>query len=102
ISQKAFAELGDEFSRNPVGFGPFQLDSIEPGVAVTFSPHEDYFRGEPKLTKVTYRFLSASSARDLAFLSGELDAATGTSDQNWLKRVQSTPGAIVDIFDPSE
>lgn len=102
VSKKAYEERGESFSRNPVGFGPFQLDSIEPGVAVHFSAHKDYFRGTPKLTKVTYRFLNAAAARDLAFVAGEVDAATGLADPNWLKRTQAIEGATVDIFDPAE
>ncbi len=102
ISQAAYEERGDEFSRRPVGFGPFQLDSIEPGVAVHFSAHEDYFRGTPKLERITYRFLSAASARDLAFLAGEVDAITGLADPRWLARTSAIEGATVDIFDPAE
>lgn len=102
ISKKAYEERGDAFSRQPVGFGPFQLDSVEAGVAAHFSAHKDYFRGEPKLAKITYRFLNAAAARDLAFVSGEVDAITGLADRRWLERTQAIEGATVDIFDPSE
>ena len=102
ISKKAYEERGETFTRNPVGFGPFQFESIEPGVAVHFTSHKDYFRGEPKLTKIAYRFLNAASARDLAFVAGEVDAATGLADQNWLQRTSAIEGATVDIFDPAE
>ncbi len=102
ISQKAYEELGEGFSKKPVGFGPFQLEKTEPGLFAEFKPHEQYFRGKPKLDKVTYRFLNAASARDLAFVAGEIDVAAGTTDQKWLQRAQQVPGAVVDIFDPAE
>lgn len=102
ICKKAYEEKGDGFARNPVGFGPFQLESIEPGVAVHFKSHDGYFRGKPKIEKVTYRFLNAAAGRDLAFASGEVDVAAGTTEQRWLQRMQNTPGAKVDIFDPAE
>lgn len=102
VSKKAFEERGAEFSRKPVGFGPFQLESIEPGVAVHFVAHKDYFRGTPKLEKITYRFLNAASARDLAFVAGEVDAITGLADKKWLGRTQAIDGVTVDIFEPSE
>lgn len=102
ISEAAYEERGDAFSRKPVGFGPFQLDSIEPGVAVHFTAHDDYFRGTPELEKITYRFLTAASARDLAFLSGEVDAITGLADPRWLERTKEIEGATVDIFNPAE
>lgn len=102
ISKKAFEERGAEFSRKPVGFGPFQLESIEPGVAVHFTANKDYFRGAPKLEKITYRFLNAASARDLAFVAGEVDAIFGLADKKWLSRTQAIDGVTVDIFEPSE
>ncbi|HTO31358.1 MAG TPA: ABC transporter substrate-binding protein [Pararhizobium sp.] len=102
ISKKAYEERGEGFTRNPVGFGPFQFESIEPGVAVHFKSHDEYFRGKPKIEKVTYRFLNAAAGRDLAFTAGEIDVAAGSTDQRWLQRMQATPGAAIDIFDPSE
>lgn len=102
VPKKAVEERGEGFRRNPVGFGPFQLQSITAGQAVTFTAHETYFRGKPKLTKITYRFLNNSAARDLAFVSGEVDAATGLADQRWLQRTSALPGATVDTFDPAE
>lgn len=102
VSRKAYETLGSEFARNPVGFGPFQFEAIEPGVAVTFVAHKDYFRGAPNLERIKFRFLSSSSARGLAFLAGEVDAAAGSADQNWLRHVRATPGAVIDIFEPSE
>ena len=102
ISRKAYEELGEGFLRNPVGFGPFQFESVEPGVAVHFVAHKDYFRGAPQLERVTYRFLNDAAARDLAFVAGEIDAATGLADPRWLARTTAIEGATVDIFDPSE
>lgn len=101
LSKKAYEERGEAFTLNPVGFGPFMLDTIEAGVAVKLKAHKDYFRGAPKLETVTYRFLNAAAARDLAFTAGEIDAATGTADPRWLARMKDT-GALVDIFQPAE
>lgn len=102
VSRKASEALGSELARKPVGFGPFQFEAIEPGVAVTFVAHDAYFRGQPKLKRIKFRFLSSASARGLAFLAGEIDAAAGAADQNWLRHVRRTPGAQIDIFEPSE
>lgn len=102
ISKKAYEERGEGFTRNPVGFGPFQLENTEPGVAINFKAHDGYFRGKPKIEKVIYRFLNAAAGRDLAFASGEVDVVAGTIDQRWLQRMKATAGAKVDIFDPAE
>ena len=91
ISKKAYEERGQEFNRSPVGFGPFQVESIEPGVALTLKAHDGYFRGKPKIEKVTYRFLNAIAPRDLAYASGETDVTTGAMDQRWVQRMRSSP-----------
>jgi peptide/nickel transport system substrate-binding protein len=102
ISKKAYEERGEGFTRNPVGFGPFQFESVEPGVAAHFTAHKSYFRGSPRIEKVTYRFLNAAAGRDLAFTSGEIDVSAGTTDQRWLQRMKEMPGSAIDIFDPAE
>ena len=75
---------------------------MEPGVAVHYTAHQGYFRGKPKIEKITYRLLNAAAARDLAFTAGEIDVEAGTADQRWLQRVKAAPGVKIDIFDPSE
>ena len=102
IPRAAFEELGTEFARNPVGSGPFAVDSLEPGTALHLVAHHDYFRGTPQIDEVTYRFLPTSSARDLAFQAGEIDAAEGVRSQSWIARAETMPGAHLDIFDPAE
>lgn len=102
VSKKAVEERGEGFNRNPVGFGPFQVDNIEPGVALTLTAHEGYFRGKPKIDRVLYRFLNAIAARDLAFTSGETDVTTGAMDQRWVQRMRASPNTVVDVFNPAE
>ncbi|AIY06073.1 oligopeptide ABC transporter substrate binding protein [Planococcus sp. PAMC 21323] len=50
-----------EVRENPIGFGPFKVDSIVPGESVTLTKNEDYWRGEPKLDGVTIKVISSST-----------------------------------------
>lgn len=102
ISKKAYEELGDDFKRKPVGFGPFKVEAVSPGQSVTLLANDKYFRGKPQLTKVTYRFLPNNAARDLAFEAGELDAQAGVQDQQWVQRIGRNPAVIIDAFQPVE
>ncbi|AKC10962.1 MULTISPECIES: ABC transporter substrate-binding protein [Rhizobium/Agrobacterium group] len=102
IPKKAFKERGDDFKRRPVGFGPFQVESIQPGQSVTLTANAEYFRGKPKLSKISYRFLNNEAARDLAFESGELDVEQGNQDQRWLQRLTANPENVVDTIEPAE
>lgn len=50
-----------EVRQNPIGFGPFKVDSIVPGESVTLTKNEDYWRGAPKLDGVTIKVIGSST-----------------------------------------
>ncbi|WHX26650.1 oligopeptide ABC transporter substrate-binding protein [Virgibacillus halodenitrificans] len=47
-----------EVREKPIGFGPFKVESIVPGESVVMSKNADYWRGEPKLDKVTVKVIN--------------------------------------------
>ena len=51
-------EESPEIRENPIGIGPFKVDSIVPGESVTLSKFEDYWRGEPNLDKLTIKVVN--------------------------------------------
>ncbi|WP_047980563.1 oligopeptide ABC transporter substrate-binding protein [Ornithinibacillus contaminans] len=51
----------DAVRKNPIGFGPYKVESIVPGESVTMVKNEDYWRGEPALEKVTVKVVSPST-----------------------------------------
>ncbi|MCC4722457.1 oligopeptide ABC transporter substrate-binding protein [Salinicoccus sp. RF5] len=59
---------------NPLGMGPYKVDSITPGEAVVMSKYEDYWRGEPNLDGVELTVVSPSSIAN-ALETGEVDVA---------------------------
>jgi len=62
----------DQVRKNPIGMGPFKVETITPGESVTYSKFEDYWQGEPKLDEVVLRVVDPSVvANELA--SGKLD-----------------------------
>lgn len=59
---------------NPLGIGPYKVDSITPGEAVVMSKFEDYWRGEPNLDGIELSVVSPSSVAN-AMETGEIDLA---------------------------
>ncbi|MEP6873242.1 MAG: ABC transporter substrate-binding protein [Burkholderiales bacterium] len=61
-------------STKPIGTGPFKFDSWAKGSSVTLVKNDAY-RNAPavKLKKVTFRFISDSSAQVAGLLAGDLD-----------------------------
>ncbi|HEY0418974.1 MAG TPA: ABC transporter substrate-binding protein, partial [Acetobacteraceae bacterium] len=102
VSKKAVEALGDRFNATPVGTGPFAFSTLTPNQSLELVAHKGYFRGAPKIERISYRFLPSNASRDLAFQNGELDLEYGTTDQTWIDRTRKIPKAIVDVFEPAE
>ncbi|WP_145045097.1 oligopeptide ABC transporter substrate-binding protein [Paenibacillus xylanexedens] len=50
-----------EVRETPIGFGPFKVETITPGESVTYVKNEDYWRGAPKLDKVTLKVINPTT-----------------------------------------
>ncbi|GIO24814.1 oligopeptide ABC transporter substrate-binding protein [Oceanobacillus sp. J11TS1] len=57
---------------NPIGIGPFKVESITPGESVTYTKNEDYWRGEPNLDSVTLKVIAPETVTQ-ALETGEVD-----------------------------
>ena len=102
VCKKAAVEMGDNFSKKPIGTGPFQFAEYQPQQFVKLAANKQYFRGAPAIDEITYRYIPADSARDLAFQSGELDMIYGKQDQTWVDRTSKLPGVKVVAMEPGE
>jgi peptide/nickel transport system substrate-binding protein len=45
----------------PIGIGPYKVDSITPGESIVYSKNEDYWRGEPQLDGLEVQVIAPSS-----------------------------------------
>ncbi|UJL45454.1 oligopeptide ABC transporter substrate-binding protein [Virgibacillus sp. NKC19-16] len=68
------AEMAEspEVRENPIGMGPFKVESIVPGESVTYTANEDYWRGEPNLDGVTLQIVSPETVVQ-SLETGEVD-----------------------------
>lgn len=62
----------DHVRVNPIGFGPFIVDTVVPGESVTFTANKDYWKGEPKLDGITLKVVSPQTVAQ-ALETGEVD-----------------------------
>jgi peptide/nickel transport system substrate-binding protein len=102
LSRKAYEERGANFTRSPVGTGPFAFKALAPNQALTLVANDAYFRGKPQIRTIVYRYMPSDASRELAFRSGELDMMAGVQDQVWAKRMHTVPHTVVDVFEPGE
>jgi peptide/nickel transport system substrate-binding protein len=103
VCAKAVETLGlDGFKTQPVGTGPFVFASYTPQTNVTLTANDQYFRGAPKLGGVEVRYMPDATSRELALQSGELDAASGVNEAQWVERINAEGTLKADVFGPGE
>jgi peptide/nickel transport system substrate-binding protein len=63
--------------REPVGTGPYKIESWEAGQRLTLAANEEYWGDAPAFPKATYVWRSEGSVRAAMVLNQEADVATG-------------------------
>lgn len=67
-------ELGnEEAAKNPVGTGPYKFVEWSRDNHLKLEAFDDYWKGEPTIKNLEFRYIPEFSARLSAFLSGEID-----------------------------
>ncbi len=59
-------------TQNPIGTGPFKLESFEPGNRLVLARFDQYWGDKAKLEKVIFRPIASGPARRQALQSGEI------------------------------
>ena len=59
-AKEAAEEMGDNFSKKPIGTGPFMFAEYQPQQFVKLVANKQYFRGAPVLEEITYRYVPAA------------------------------------------
>lgn len=83
VSKAAYEADPDGFSRNPVGTGPYKLQSWDAGEKIVFAANEDYWREPAALKTVTFKFVNDSTAALVALETGDIDALDGPSTADY-------------------
>ncbi|MCA1298549.1 ABC transporter substrate-binding protein [Stappia indica] len=102
VCKDAVEALGEEYQRTPIGTGPFMFAEYQPQQYVKLVANPEYYRGEPKIKEIYYRYIPSDSSRDLAFQAGEIDMIYGKQEQTWVERIQKVPGTKVTVMKPGE
>ena len=79
--EKACREAGEKWGREPIGSGPFKLQSWVKGEKVVLVKNPDYF-GEPaKLEELDFVVMEDATTQELEFKNGNLDLIYISSDK---------------------
>jgi peptide/nickel transport system substrate-binding protein len=82
------------YGREPVGAGPYTLDSWDPGIQMVFHARSDYYRGKPAIDTIIIRGFGAAKATLLAQLqAGEIQTlGSDTLDASDVDTVNAIAG----------
>lgn len=73
-SPKAIEERGDDFSRNPVGAGPYKFVEWVPDSHTILEKNEDYWQeGKPYIDRLEFRPLPDTETRLASIQNGDID-----------------------------
>ena len=96
-SPAAIQAKGDDYSRNPVGTGPFLLKSWTAGDRMVLERNPDYWKpGHPYLDRVALKPLPDAQARFASLQSGGADIVWDDEfDADNIKKAQGDPSLVV-------
>ena len=89
VSPTAATALGADFSRAPVGTGPFKFVEWRPNDQIVLEANDSYWRGRPALDRVVFRTVPEEGAR-------MLELRTGGADMVLLPTPSELPGLEAD------
>ncbi len=77
-----------DFSRNPIGMGPFMLKKWISGQEITLNSNRDYFEGRPYIDRYVYRFIPDPATMFLELQAGGIDMM-GLSPIQYTKQIET-------------
>lgn len=80
IAAQKLRESG--FGRDPLGTGPFRLETWRPGEYVALAANPRYFEGAPYLDRVVFRIIPDQNTLLTQLLSGEIDVDLAVRPQD--------------------
>lgn len=97
VKKEAIEKYGKDYPRNPVGTGPFYLESWTANSEMVLRAHPGYFRGKATLDKITLPLIKDIDPAATALINGEVDLLSnlGAGTTELIDRVAATKGVTV-------
>jgi peptide/nickel transport system substrate-binding protein len=95
VSRRAVTEIGERYSMNPIGTGPFMFDRWTAGNEVRLVANPAYFGGASTLTDVIFRIVRDETAAAIALENGELDIYYALQSPDVIDRLRRAQGVTL-------
>jgi len=94
VSPAAVQKFGRDFSKNPVGTGPFKFVEWKPGVEVILERNPNWWGGQPQVERLIFRPIIEDRARLTEFEAGSIDFIVNIPPDD-LPRLKQSPDVTV-------
>jgi peptide/nickel transport system substrate-binding protein len=88
-------DAGPDFSRHPIGSGPFRFVSQSQDEEVIVERNPDYFRGSPQIDHVRFRVVPDAVVRALELQKGSADLEMSSLSPDMIPVLARQPGLAV-------
>jgi len=93
-SPTAIERYGDDYTRNPVGTGPFVFESWRPDTEVVLTRNENYWAGAPNINRVVFRPIPEAATQITELRVGTVDVIT-TVPTEYLEELEQDDSVVV-------
>lgn len=94
------ADVDEAFFQEPVGSGPFVVESFTPGQELRMTPNPTYWDGAPALQELVFQSIPEVSARMTALQTGEVDVTWAMPDDQIAALQGDTSITVEDVESP--
>jgi peptide/nickel transport system substrate-binding protein len=89
VSRKAIEEAGDQVRWQPLGTGPYYLDSIDVSSQIVLKRHEDYYKGPAPIETLVFNIIKDEATATIALRNGEVDLLMRASQEENLTTLKA-------------
>ncbi len=95
VSPAALEKHGEAgFAQNPVGAGPYMLESFKPGQELTLKAYDGYWGDKPGAAKIVFKFIAEPATRINALSTGAVDVIDAVPVQ-LVQQISQAPNAEI-------
>lgn len=98
IVPKALIDSGNDFSKNPIGTGPYKFVKWTLGEKIDFVKFDDYFDKDrmPTITNITWKIIPEGASRTIALEAGEADLLIEVESMDVNRLKESSKVTVID------
>lgn len=89
VKKEAVEKFGDQTKWNPVGTGPYELESLKPSQEIVLVRNKDYYKGLPPIGKIIFSIIKDDDTAGIALQNGEVDLAMRIDRTETIERLKS-------------